>query len=118
MKHTPSVRQYAVDTEGVTSPDDVTPMRGDDRTVSKRQWTTPWHDFIDENGTLAERGRIRVVLRDDQFMIERFNAAWKPISFHRECDTVLRTLGEKSRMKTNGHLAGDYVAVRQVLEAL
>ena len=118
MKHTSSVRQYAVDTVGENAPDDVTPMRRDDLTVSMRQWTTPWHGFIDENGILAESGRVRVVLRDDQFMIERYNAAWKPISFHRKCDTVLRALGERSRMKTNTHLAGEYLAVRQALEAL
>jgi len=107
-----------VDTVGFYHPDDVTPMSGDDRTVSGQKWPTPWHDFINDNGILAESGRIRVVLRDDQFMIQRFNATWKPISYHRECASVLRTLGEKSRMKANVHQAADYLAVRQALEAL
>ena len=63
-----------MDTVGFYHPDDVTPMSGDDRTVSGQKWPTPWHDFINDNGILAESGRIRVVLRDDQFMIQRFNA--------------------------------------------
>jgi hypothetical protein len=51
-------------------------------------------------------------------MIPERAATWKPISYHRECASVLRTLGEKSRMKANVHQAADYLAVRQALEAL
>lgn len=118
MKHAPSFSQYAVDTAASRVNDDLTPMSGEDRPVSEEKWWAPWHGCVDVNGTLAEHGRIRVSLRDDQFMIERFNAQWKPISFHRDCASLLRALGEKSRMKVNAHLASDYLGVQRKLEEL
>jgi len=118
MQHTPSLSQYAVDAVGFGDPTDVSPMSDDERTVSARKWWTPWHDLVDAIGILAQSGRIRVSLRDDQWMIDRFNTTWKPISFHRDCDSLVRVLGEKSRMKDNVHLAADYLAVRDDLMAL
>ncbi|MEQ8902282.1 MAG: hypothetical protein RID11_12340 [Roseovarius sp.] len=118
MKHTPSISQYAVDAAGFDDPGDVSPMNDDERTVSTRKWWTPWHELVGANGILAQSGRIRVRLSDDQWMIDRFNKQWKPISFHRDCESLKRVLGEKSRMKANAHLASDYLEVRGRLEAL
>ena len=118
MKHTPSISQYAVVTVGFDDPDDVSPMNADERTVTTRKWWTPWHELVGAHGILAQSGRIRVRLSDDQWMIERFNKQWKPISFHRDCESLIRVLGEKSRMKANAHLASDYLDVRRKLEAL
>lgn len=118
MKHTASFSQYSVDTGASNAADDLTPMSRQNRPVSLKKWWTPWHDRVDIDGKLAEYGRIRVSLRDDQFMIDRFNTQWKPISSHRDCESLLRVLGEKSRAKANAHLADDYLEVRRKLEAL
>lgn len=51
-------------------------------------------------------------------MIERYNNRWIAISFHRDCESVIRVLGEKSRMKANAHLAADYLEVQRKLKEL
>lgn len=83
-----------------------------------KTWRTPWHDHVDADGILAVRGHFRVILKDDQWMLERFNARWKPISFHRECQSLLRVLREKQRTKGNEHLVGDLRALHGILEAM
>ncbi len=118
MKHTPSISQRADDTARVCGPDDVSPVNDDETPVSSGKWWTPWHDLVSADGILAESGRIRVTLRDDQFMIERYNKRWIPFSYHRDCPSVIRVLGEKSREKANAHLASDYLDVQQKLEHL
>ena len=117
MRHTQSISQYAVVTVGFDDPDGLSPMNADEHTVSTGKWWTPWHELVGANRILAQSGRIRVRLSDDQWMIERFNKQWQPISFHRDCESLLRVLGEKSRMKANAHLASDYLEVGRKLEA-
>jgi hypothetical protein len=51
-------------------------------------------------------------------MLERFNTRWKPISFHRECESLLRVLREKQWTKGNDHLVDDLRALHEVLEAM
>jgi len=51
-------------------------------------------------------------------MLQRFNARWKPISYHLKCPSLLRVLRERQWEKGNEHLAGDLAALHDRLEAL
>ena len=118
MMHNPSISPYAVDTERFRHSGDVTPLIAVNPTLSKGKWWTPWHEFIDANGVLAESGKIRVVLRDDQWMIEKHGVRWKPFSFHRDCQSIKRVLREKCLIRGNEHLVPDFKEVLGILEAL
>lgn len=112
------VRQCAVETARFSEIHGVMPQIEDDPTLSTAQWWTPWHSFVGRDNILAESGRIRVVLRDDQWMIQRYNEDWKSISFHREPGSLLRVLGEKSRAIANWHLAPDFNEVGRQIESI
>ncbi|TCS66644.1 hypothetical protein EDD52_102462 [Primorskyibacter sedentarius] len=90
-------------------------------TQPARKWTTEWHGLEDAEGILARRGRVRVQLWPDQWVIavrKSNRDKWDPVSYHRECRGVLQVLREKQNVKGAEPLAEDYEQVRQALMAL
>ncbi|OWV50613.1 hypothetical protein CDZ97_28065 [Mameliella alba] len=118
MTHTPSQSPHSAGTQASPPFHDITPTTTYQATQPVDQWTTPWHGMEDDQGILAEHGRVRVQLDPSQWIIcvRRGNQdKWEAVSFHRETVSLLRTLDERPRHKGARHLAGDYAAVRNGL---
>ncbi|OWV41800.1 hypothetical protein [Mameliella alba] len=118
MTYTPSQSPNTAGTQASLPFHDITPTTTYQATQPADKWTTPWHGQEDEQGILAEHGRVRVQLDPSQWMIcvkREYQEKWEAVSFHRETGSLLRTLDERPRHKGAQHLAGDYEAVRSEL---
>ena len=101
-----------------------TPGRAPKTSQPEVKWRTRWHDHVGQAGILAEYGRVKVHLPDDEpqqwiISVKRCDREkWECVSFHLEEDALLERLSDKQSEKGGEHLAPDYEAVRQELAML